>query len=209
MARMRKSDIVELLVDEYGYDKKEVEEKKYDEIKEMMDELDEKSSEEKLRKKRKARRKQIFKIDPDEYIAVMNNTDGTLVHHSDRYGRWIFSKYGQVDEIPMAELTRLNNMNRRVLTLPYLIILDEEVVKQLRLDKEYENILMPEDVDNIFKLKVNELDEVMSNMTEGMKKTIASIAYKKWKSKDPKNRLTDIAKVDAIEKHCKVEIKEL
>lgn len=205
MARMSKSVLMKILIEEYGHTEAELKDKSYSELKLMFDEYEAHQQEFEKLARIEARKKSMAPIPPETEIFVMNNTDGTLVHASDRFGNWIFREYGQQELMPMAEITRINHRNRKVFTHPYLIIKDPEVVKQLRLEDVYEHVFTdPKQLEDFFKWDYQDFVSKLEKMPLGMKEIVASLAYKKYKA----DELTDLKKIRAIEQICNVYILE-
>ncbi|HEY8542801.1 MAG TPA: hypothetical protein VIL29_10490 [Pseudothermotoga sp.] len=200
---LKKSDMIEFLVEEYGYERKELEKKTRNELLEIMEELEKESSEEMEMIRRQLNRKKIFEIPPETVIPVMNNTYGRFAHVSDRFGNYVFSEYGQIEEIPMAELHRINHRNRRVLTDPMLIILDEQAIKQLHLESVYEKVFTdPKDIDRLLSKDKETIRKTLERLTDGMKQVIAKVVYERFKNQE----FEDLGKIRMIEEVCKVNI---
>jgi hypothetical protein len=118
-------------------------------------------------------------VDRDEYVDVMSNTTGKLFYSSRTGAEFVFTEYGQTDQIQVSELINMNNKNPRYLKEPWLIIMDEDVVQFLGLSKVYENIIMPEEFETFFNRPVEEIEAFIRKAPKGMTQLIVSMAQTK------------------------------
>lgn len=147
----------------------------------------------------KAKKKR--KIERDELVTVMNYTTGKVVYQSKKTGaEWVFHEFGDTDEIEVNELVTMKNAHRRYLTEPWLFILDEDVVDYLGLNKVYENLLEPEEVDRFFELSSNKMREILEKAPSGLKQLIASKAIQKIKD----GSLDSMSRIKVIEETLNV-----
>jgi hypothetical protein len=75
-----------------------------------------------------------------------------------------------------SELKIIRNRFARFFKEGWLIVLDPEVQKELGLVEMYENIITPENVDEIFSLNVEGLDKFIDALPEGQKISFVNIA---------------------------------
>jgi hypothetical protein len=81
----------------------------------------------------------------------MNITNGILIYKSKKTGMHLqFEKYGDIEYIEFGELLTMKTSSRKFLEEPWILILDEEVVKYLGLEKLYKKLVHPENIDAIF-----------------------------------------------------------
>lgn len=146
-------------------------------------------------------RKQKKKLNRDDLIVVMNNTAGRLAHGSRKTGQeWLFTEYGQTDEMELSELVTLNNSSPAMLREPWLLILDDEAVEYLGLKKLYENVLTEDEMEEFFNSDLEQMEKLLDKLPKGMKELIAGLAKKKVED----NTLDSISKIKLIEEKLKV-----
>lgn len=170
MAQMKKKDIIQILVEKYGYEEDELKEYTLAKLKEILkkEEDDEQFLE---------LQSNVATFNDNELILVMNGLDGGLTHRSITTGRiWRFTQFGQVDKMPYHELVSINNMNPKVFTQGWLIILNKDVVQHFGLTEIYKNILTPKNIDEVFKKSIDELNELIDKLPLGMKQTLINRA---------------------------------
>lgn len=199
---MKKSDIIEILVEEYGLKESELKEKKINELKKMLDELDAKAEQEKEKRKakkesvEKPKRKQALELDRKDLIPVINYFNGVFVHTSQDGLSFYMSKFGDREEIPFGELARLKNRHNSFLMSPVLYIDDEEAVEALSLKGLYENIVHPESlVDFLINSSVEELEQALEKAPKGAKETMLELARNEIKN----GRISDLNKVRMLQ----------
>jgi hypothetical protein len=145
------------------------------------------------------------KLENDYSVTIMNNTSGQVFYRSKRTGvEWSLFEYGETSEIPLDELISLKNAHRRYLNDTWLIILDEDVVKHLGLQKLYENVLTPDELDRFYRLPADQVIEILSKMPKGMQETVVGQAMIRTENKT----LSDLNVIRAIEDTLKVDIWE-
>lgn len=126
------------------------------------------------------------KIDGSTPVEVMNNTTGIVVFKNSRtQAKWILNGYGSFDEMLVSDLTNMRSTSPGLLNNGHLIIMDEDVVKYLRLDKIYDNILEPEDIDNFFDLNDVDMKETITKMPRGMQELLFEKAKERIENNDP------------------------
>jgi len=148
-------------------------------------------------------RKQKKKLNRNDLILVMNSTSDRLVHTSRKTGQeWLFTEYGQTDEMELGELVTMNNSSPAMLREPWLLILDEDAVEYLGLKKLYENILTEDEMEEFFNSDVEQMATILDKLPKGMKELIVGLAKKKVENKT----LDSMAKIKLIEDKLKIEL---
>lgn len=146
----------------------------------------------------KAEKRQFSKNDD---VEIMNNTTGRYGY----IGRSGFSiemnEYGDTLEIPFGELKAMKGEQKRHIEEAFIVILDEDAIKELRLEKLYENILDLDGVEEILQ-DHEKLDKILNKMPSTMRETIGSIAVRKFKS----GELYDKRVQKVIEDNLKIKI---
>lgn len=185
--KLTKKELVAILVDEYGYDKadlKDADGKPFTNAKlESMIKAEEADAEQLEIEETVVKAKEVRIKDEDE-IMVMNGLNGSLTHRSESSGKvWRFLEFGQTDKIPFSELLRIRNLNPKVFTEGWMIILNRQVQEDFGLIETYKNILTPETIDEIFKKDIDELKEFVEALPKGMKVTFVSKARQLYQAK--------------------------
>lgn len=194
MAQMKKADLIKILVEEYGYEKEDIKMLTNAKLQSMIKEEEEAQKE--LEYSETVSAPKYKEIKDDDLILVMNGQDGELIHRSSRTGRmWRFTRFGQTDKIPYYELLSIYNNNPKAFEQGWLIILNNQVAENFHLTEIYKNIITPENIDDIFKKDIDELDEFIDHLPAGMKTTFISRARKLYEE----GKLDSIKLVNLIE----------
>jgi hypothetical protein len=142
-------------------------------------------------------------LDKNELIPVMNITNGTLVYTSRKTGLSVkFEKYGDVEYLEVGELLTMRSGQRRFLDEPWILIMDDEVVEYLGLDKMYRKLVSPQNIDQIFEFDVDTFKEIVDNAPIGYAQLIISRAKAKLKD----GSLDSLAKIKILEEKFHVEL---
>lgn len=142
------------------------------------------------------------KLEGKDMVRIMNNTSGKLLWKSPRTGLKLrLSDYGQEDEIEYSELVTMNS-NSSMLQNGYLLILDEQAIKQLHLTKLYENLLDYDSLEEFYELSGEDMTKLLQKMPKNMRETVGAIAKRKYRNGD----LFDVRKITALEKELGTEI---
>lgn len=198
---MKKADYIKILMDDYGYEKEDLkfdaEGKPYTNGKlKALIEQEEKDAKEVEEDATRFVAKEA-KFSDSDLIVVMNGLGGSLTHRSGATGKsWRFKHFGQTDKMPYGELLSLRNGSPHVFEKCWIVIMNKEVQEEFGLTEKYKNILTPQNIEKIFEKNVNELEEFIKNLPEGMKTAFISKARELYASR----KLYDIRIVEFIEK---------
>lgn len=141
------------------------------------------------------------KLTNDDEIEVMNNTTGRYGYKG-RSGFSIeMSDYGDTVEIPFAELKRMRSEQKRHIEDAFIVILDEDAIKELRYEKLYESVFNTEGVDELLR-NPEKLANVLPKMPSVMRETLGTVAKRKLENYEITN--TRIKQV--IEENLKITI---
>lgn len=170
---MKKSDLINILVEEYGYEKEDLkfdsEGKPYTNGKLMaIIEAEKRDAEAMENNTFEVSYEQ--KIKDDEKIAVMSGSMGTVIYRSTISNRaWRFNEFGQIDKMPYSELVSIQNRSNGYLKDGAIVILDKRVQEEFGLTEMYKYILTPQNIDSVFEKDADELEEFVSKLPDGMK----------------------------------------
>lgn len=121
------------------------------------------------------------KLDNDDEVVIMNNTTGRYGYRGRSGFAMEMTEYGDTLDIPFGELKRMRAEQKRHLEDAFIIVLDEDAVKELRYEKLYENIFDRDSVEELLR-NPEQLIEVLPKMPSAMKETVGSIAIKRIKN---------------------------
>lgn len=125
-------------------------------------------------------------IDSNTPVEVMNNTTGTLIFVNNRtQAKWTLRGYGAIDEMLVSDLKNMRSSSPSLILDGYLVILDDDVVEHMRLQKVYENILTEDQVNNFFKQNDVKMREILNKVPKGMKELLFDKAKEKIRNNDP------------------------
>ena len=93
-------------------------------------------------------------IKKDELIEVMSFTTGEVIYINPRTSEeYIWSEFGDIKFVPFVELIEMKSRRPKFLTKPYLMILNDDVVKYFGMTKFYKTLIKPEGLDKFYKMK--------------------------------------------------------
>jgi len=203
MAKLNKADLIKKLVEDYGYEAEDLKLLTNAKLQTMIKDEEEEALELESRTTRMSSK--VSKIKDEDYIAVMSGEKGTFIHRSLQTGReWVFEDFGQVDKMPFRELLTLRNTSFAVFKGGYLVILDPVVQKEFGLTEIYNNILTPENVEDVFKKDIEELEKFIDSLPEAMKATLILIARDMVEAKT----LDSSTKIEFLEKKFNFSFKD-
>lgn len=136
------------------------------------------------------------KIKNDDLVEVMCLVTGELVYVNPRTTEtWKWAGYGDIQPIPFEELKYMKSGQPKFINQPWILILDETAVEALRLEKFYETIIKPNEMDNFLELPIEKMDELFEKAPSGMRLVIANYV----KDKIDKKEFTDVFKIKYLE----------
>lgn len=183
---VKKADLIKILVEEYGYEKDDLKTLTNAKLQGMID-AEVKEAEELAKAKAEAEKpvtrmmSRKSAIEDHEEIVIMNGSTGAVQYYSQRTNRtWELTEFGQQDVIEYGELKAIRNRHPRYFKEGYFIVLDPVAQKELGLVEMYENIITPENENNIFSMKVEELDKFVDALPEGQKASFVNMAQDRY-----------------------------
>jgi hypothetical protein len=205
--KLNKRELIEILVNDYGYDKadlKDADGKPFTNAKlEAMIKQEEADAVEIEAKETVFVAKQTFK--DDDLIMVMNGLNGGLTHNSHSTGRiWKFTRFGQTEKIPYSELLSIRNQNPKVFEQGWMVILNKQIQEDFGLVEVYKHILTPETIDGIFTKGVDEIEQYVKALPEGMKVTFIGKARELYVEK----KLDSKRVIDFIESYFGISLED-
>lgn len=145
-------------------------------------------------------------ISRDMLVPCRNITSGRLIYVSKKTGiETIWSEYGDVEYLDVAELLTMRASQPKFLKEPWLFIEDEDVVEYLKLQDVYKNIIPVDEVDEFFKLSAKEAKKVLVKLPKGMKELLIEKARKGLQE----GTINNLQLIRVLEKELDINLLEL
>ena len=113
-------------------------------------------------------------IDPNQIITVRNSFQGRLVYKSKRTGeRWSWESFGAEQDMELSELKNARNSNKKYFINNWFMFDEDWVIDYLGMRQYYKNSLNIQDFDQLFKKPVGEIEDIISKLSEGQRKSVA------------------------------------
>lgn len=113
-------------------------------------------------------------IDPNQIITVRNGFQGRLVYKSKRTGeRWSWESFGAEQDMELSELKNARNSNKKYFINNWFMFDEDWVIDYLGMRQYYKNSLNIQDFDQLFKKPVGEIENIISKLSEGQRKSVA------------------------------------
>lgn len=145
------------------------------------------------------------KLNKNDDVVIMNNTTGRYGYISRSGFAVEMNEYGDTVTIPFGELETMRSSQKRHIEDAFIVILDEDAVKQLRYEKLYESVLDEDGVEEILHDTDNghtRLEKMINKMPKTMRETVGAIATRKFKQGD----LYDMRIKKVLEDNLKIKI---
>ena len=126
-------------------------------------------------------KKSVKKFNPDDMILCQSICVGQTFVKGFKSGIiYTFEALGAEEYIEYRDLVAAVRSKDNIIFKPFIIVLDEDFInEQKTLKSFYENMYTPEDFEEFFKLRPNQMVEVLNNMPIGFRETIKSMAVGK------------------------------
>lgn len=116
----------------------------------------------------------LKEIDPNQIITVRNGFQGRLVYKSKRTGeRWSWESFGAEQDMELSELKNARNSNKKYFINNWFMFDEDWVIDYLGMRQYYKNSLNIQDFDQLFKKPVGEIEDIISKLSEGQRKSVA------------------------------------
>ena len=144
------------------------------------------------------------KVNKDDEVVCKNITNGTLVYVSKKTGAvWEMEGYGATEIFDVAELVTMKASYSRILTEPWMVIEDDDVIDYLGLRNIYDKISVPlTEIDSFFDKPVTKMEKALAVAPNGIKTLIASRAI----TLINEGKLDSVSKIKLIEKTLNIEL---
>ena len=126
-------------------------------------------------------KKAVKKFNPDDMILCQSICVGQKFVKGFKSGTiYTFEALGAEEYIEYRDLVAAVRSKDSILFKPFIVVLDEDFInEQKTLKSFYENMYTPEDFEEFFRLKPNQMVEALNNMPIGIRETIKSMAVGK------------------------------
>jgi hypothetical protein len=171
-------------------------------IEEIIDKKNEVTKE--IDKKETKNPKKRIAVSRDTEVVFMNNTSGNFFYRCPRsHATFDLYEYGDTDYITIEQLLTMNNKSRKILQEFWIVLLDttnedveiEDVLKYLGLDRLYNDIIRPEDIDGFI---INSNDIKFEDALKKMNKALATKVVERSVVLYKKGKLNSISKVNTL-----------
>jgi len=187
LRKLKKVELMKILVDEYGYEKEDLKRKVNIELKEMI------VKEEEFSKKEEKKQTGISTFDDDYLVPVMNNTSGNVSYSSDiTHDSFVWTGYGDTQHMSYRELSEIKRRYPRYLNDGWLMIRDEGVRKLLCDDDAV--FIEPKELERVFSLPTNEMLDEIRRYKGSAYQVLGKSVYDRCKS----GAITDFSKFRAL-----------
>lgn len=113
-------------------------------------------------------------IDPEQYVTVRNGFQGRLVYVSKHTGeRFVWDQFGAEQEMELRELKNAKNSYKKFFENNWFMFDEDWIVDYLGVQRFYRNAVRIEDFDEIFQKDAKTIYEIISDMSNGQKKSVA------------------------------------
>ena len=145
----------------------------------------------------KPKRQAKKEVDLKQQVLVINMSQGSLHYSTNRGNGYLdLGQYLNSDFMSVEDLQVMRNTASGMFTKGWLYIDDEEVVEYLGLQKEMENILTEDKMEEFFELDATAIERELPKYSSGVQESL----YQLLKVKFEEGLVTDIFKIRAIEK---------
>lgn len=142
-------------------------------------------------------------------IPVKSGLHGILTYSSKKtFGYTVdWDDYGSIEFMEYGELLSMRNTQKAFFENNWIFIEDtdgyaaEDVYKALAVDKYYNSVIVGEDLERLFLMDPNDIEETVSKLSSGIKQNIASIAKERIGTGefDSNNRIKALEKALGLE----------
>ena len=150
-------------------------------------------------------------ISTDYMIPVKSGVNGILVYVSKKtFGYEVeWNNFGDIEYIEYSELLSMRNTTKAFFENNWIYFEDtddytaQELYEALRVDRYYKNTVLGKDINSIFDKTPDEIQEIITPLSKGIKETIALTA----RAKIDAGELDSIKRIETLEKSLNVELR--
>ena len=113
-------------------------------------------------------------IDPDQYVSVRNGYQGKLIYKSKHTGEvFVWESFGDEQDMELSELKRARSASKKYFQNNWFMFDDPWIVDYLGMGQYYKFAISIKDFDKVFDLSADEIEETVSKLSAGQKKSVA------------------------------------
>jgi hypothetical protein len=113
-------------------------------------------------------------VDPHTIVTVRNGFQGQLIYKSQKTGeRFVWDGFGAEQDMEIGELRNAKSSNKKFFENNWFMFDEEWIVEYLGLGKFYRFAISVDGFDDFFKKTPEELEEALSQLSDGQKKSVA------------------------------------
>lgn len=171
----------------------------------LVEEIKEVEAEQPVKTETKTKYKVKKNLDPSMVITVVNGYHGQLVYKSKKTGETlVWDEIGGEQDMELQELKNAKNSNKQFFEKNWFLIDDPEVLEYLGVEKYYKNALSYDSFNELFEKSASEIEDIVTKLPEGQKKTVAYLA----KQKIADDELDSLNVIRILEKALSVQLIE-
>lgn len=113
-------------------------------------------------------------IDPNQIVTVRNGFQGRLVYKSKRTGeRFVWDGFGTEQDMELSEMKNAKNSSKKYFINNWFMFDEPWIIDYLGMRQYYKNAIPIQEFDNLFEKPAAEIEETISKLSDGQKKSIA------------------------------------
>lgn len=216
---MTKKEMEDLLVEKYGYDRKELKDDKGNRLnnsvlEEMIAKEEANESSDKEGSKEESQDsfgldETVFEanhnLDDKDLVLCMSGVNGDLNFSSPLSNFRVQTKdFGQTMKIPYGDLAYVHNIAPDAFEQGKIVILNKQVQKEFGLEDIYKHVITPKNVREVIKLDADELKDFLAQMPKAMKVSLYNEARKMYQQ----GKIDSIKTVKVIENEYNVSLED-
>ena len=144
-------------------------------------------------------------IDQDQYVTVRNGFQGKLVYRSKRTGELIvWEEFGDEQDMELFELKNAKNSAKKYFLNNWFMFDEPWIVDYLGVGRFYRFAISIDEFDSIFDKPVDEVREIIGNLSDGQKRSLSYRARQLIAEKE----IDSIKMIDMLEECLKTNLIE-
>lgn len=113
-------------------------------------------------------------IDPHTIVTVRNGFQGRLVYKSKKTDeRFVWDSFGSEQDMEIGELRNARNSNKKFFINNWFMFDDPWIVDYIGMSNYYKFAISISDFDKLFEKSADEIEETISKLSDGQKKSVA------------------------------------
>lgn len=113
-------------------------------------------------------------VDVSQYVTVRNGFQGKLVYRSKRTGElFVWDEFGDEQDMELGELKNAKNSAKKFFINNWFMFDEPWIVTYLGMDRYYRYAVNIDEFDSLFEKKPAEVAAVISNLSDGQKRSLS------------------------------------